>query len=434
MSFLKNLFNTDGLVKVELYELPKNSRSKQTQVPDLLRSDDYRSGALQRSCQEALLRHLDQGKPLASMMSPKSTKAAANALLALSHPCLRHLDLFAYCIDLFDNGEGGLRLKGLYAQYLQDLMSYNPINLAKILKLHGDEYQFFQLTKPVHDQLAQFAILLDDPNLAQRLERLENCEDKKTRLFDHLQFHHFRRRLSNSHYIRDSALREFLTPGRDIDHQEIHCRIERFLGPLCELSAGDRTFSFIPKALIDQYWADGPSLESCAETFESEVTLDQIMAFPGIDQFLNDHSFHFLQELDISPVGGSAELGKDRLALISLMTQKALDAGHSTVDIHYTSIYEMSRYRLQDIRNQGRDMNKCWVKPALDLVANNNFSPAGLAIIKVLLIHEGVDKLLGFDLTDKQLLAAKELTGSGGFAQGLSPIARDEMMGRDLGL
>lgn len=434
MSFLHHIFNPDGLVKVDIDDIPDDLPSGQKPLPELLRRKDFLSGELQRRCQEALLRLRDQGKPLGALMTPKYTRPAANALLALSHPCPRHLDLFAYCIELFENGEGGLRTKGSTVRKLQSLMAYNPLNLAKIIKLHGDEPQFYQIMKPVHELLSKHVILLDDPDLAQRLERLERCEDTPARKASYLHRHNFNHYISDTHFTQDSAMREYLHPGLGLGHEEIHERLKKFLGQLVGSRASESKFALLPSILKDEYWADGPSLTPSIEIIHTDVTLEDIKGFPGLDQFLLDHSFHFLQELNTNPSVGHMPVHQGKLELIQMMTRKALQAGYSTEDIHFTSIFKMNRYRRQDILNRGEDMTKRWVKGTLDLAAKGYLPPVALAIIGVLLEHEGVEKVMSYGLSEKQLLTAKEITGDNGFAQGLSPRARDQMMGRDLGL
>jgi len=434
MSFLHQIFNPDGLVKVDIDDIPDDLPLGQTHLPELLRRKDFQSGELQRRCQEALLRLRDQGKPLGALLTPKYTRPAANAILALSHPCSRHLDLFAYCIELFESSEGGLRVEGRTACKLQSLMAYNPLNLAKIIKLHGNEPQFYQMMKPVHELLTKYVILLDDPDLAQRLERLERCADTPERKASYMHRYNFNHYISKAHFAHSSAMREYLHPGFGLSHEEIHGRLKKFFGWLADMRPAESKFTMLDSILKNEYWADGPSLTPSIEIMHTDVTLEEIKAIPDLDQFLLDHSFHFLQELNTTQSTAHMPIDQGKLDLIQMMTRKALQAGYSTEDIHFTSIFQMNRYWRQDSLNRGEDMTELWVKVTLNSAAKGNHQPVALAIISVLLEHEGVEKVMSYGLSDKQLLTAKEITGNSGFAQGLSPGARDQMMGRDLGL
>lgn len=437
MRIISSLFPTLSMANVSLDDIgsqPDNHPSQRSEFP-VTHRDEFASGALQRQCQEALLAHMDGGRPLASLMSNRNDSLIrANAVLALSHPCPRHIDLFAYCLELFEDEDGKVKPHCRTSKKLQWLFALNTLNLAKIIKLHGDEHQMYLLNEPHHEELARIAVLTDDLELALRLEKAEASQDTKHTSVSRMQRHNMAQFLIDTPWQNESKVRAYIHPNKCLSHVEIHARVSRFLSPVMRAAQSPFKPSCLPQALLNEYKGEGPSLMPLVQRYDWPSTLSELEGLPGFERFLETHALHLLQELSVQAVAGNRSLNDEQKSLISKITQSALSQGHPAEDIHYSVIYNISRYRYQDMIDQGSDLKDRWIKAALDLHIKSNHTDAGLAIIGALLNHEGVEAVCSKSLTDNQLVAARDITGNDQYLNHASSAGRDKLFSQDLGL
>lgn len=436
MSFFRKLYPTYGMPDFPV-SLIGNFGSTNINNHPLLEDEGFMSGEMQKQCQDALLSNFDMDRPLSFLLKNRKNRdqIAFTVIMALSAPCERHVELLAYCLPFFQDDHGQLELEGVCARKLQWLLNLAPLNAGKVLKLHGDDPTFYTLTKPIALSYCLAATIFDDTDLASYLLAHEAALMRaKLKLFPHNK-DFIKGLLQDTPYNPESGVRRLIEQNQRMSNVETHKRICRFLEVSKGFSRTNEGFYDPDASIRAQYnTKDGAQPIVLEENLEGSEHLDAILSLPNIDSFLRNFSLNVLQEFFVSSPTDPDVRHSEQGQLIYRLTQEALKAGNPAKNIHYTTLYKIDPYRLQDRAESGEDLDKTWVRAVLSLHSGGHLNEAARMVVKALLESEGLEKILAYGLADEHLLAARDITYDSSYLNGASAVARSQALTKDLGL
>lgn len=436
MSIFRKICPTHGMPDLPLGLIGKFKETNIKNHP-LLENESFMSGVMQKQSQDALLSNFDLGRPISSLLESRKHRERIlfAVIMALSSPCERHIELLAYTLDVFQDEHGKIDVDGLYARKLQWLLNLAPLNAGKALKLHGHDETFYTLTQPIALSYCLIANVFDDAELATYLLAHDESQKKSGRILVTHNTNFIKGLLQDTPYDPDSSVRRLVNPGQRITNTETHKRICRFLEISNSFTRAHECFYNADASIRTQYnTEDGNQPIILLKDLEGSEHLDDILGLPNLDSFLRNFSLNVLQEFFVSSPTDPDVSHSGQAELIYRITKEALKTGHHAKNIHYTTLYKIDPYRLQDRAENGEDLDKTWAKAVLSLHSSGHLNESARMVAKALLESEGLEKIMAYGLTDEDHLAARDITHDSRYLNGASADARSQALTKDLGL